>query len=496
MSQSDVAGLLVAPLRLDDAKAAKASLIEARRLASESGITSFIVFGGERAAFPDAVRSLEEAARGKVLLFSDLERGCGQQISGATELPPAMAIGATRSTALAERCGEHTAREAAALGIRVVLAPVLDVNVNPRNPIINTRAFGGDPEGVSAMGAAFADGVRRGGCIPTAKHFPGHGDTSQDSHLETPVVAATEDAMQRVHLRPFASAIKAGLEALMVGHVAVPSLDGGRVRPATASRAILDDWLRRRLGFRGVAMTDALIMRGAVSSGETAVSAIESGCDLALYPSDCDAAITSLERALRTGRIARTVLDASLSRLATLRRLAEREVEPPAEDGDALAREVAEAAITLVNDSRGLVPIQGRAARSLELVIVADAAGSRCGAFEAALRARYPSVTCRTLPARDVSALGEPTGIRIVAGFGSPRGFRPEIPPIPPPSAPRHVLVSMGSPYLFGASRPGTALVCAYGDAPFLADATARAIAGEIEFRGRLPVAFVDESRE
>jgi beta-N-acetylhexosaminidase len=492
VSPSRLASLIVAPLRLDEKDRGKHAVAEARRLASEHGIDSFIVFGGDRATLPEIVRSLEEAARGPVLLMSDLERGCGQQIAGTTELPPAMAIAATGSTQIAERCGALTAREAAALGIRVVLAPVVDVNVNPRNPIINTRAFGGDADRVSTFANAFAAGVRRGGGIATAKHFPGHGDTSRDSHLETPVVTANEETMRSVHLKPFDAAIRAGVEAIMVGHLAVPALDRGKTRAATASADVVGDWLRRKLGFRRVVMTDALVMRGAGFGGESSVAALEAGCDLALYPSDAEGALVSLERAERSGRLNLARLDESQDRIAEMRRLASREPEAPAEDGEALARETAEAAITLVGDSKGVLPIRGRDARGLELVIVEDAAGSRAAAFEEAMRKRFPSIVCRTLQAREVAVLRAPAGLRVVAGFGSPRGFRPEIPPIPPPSTPGHVLASFGSPYLFGSRRPNAAFLCAYGDAPFLAEAAARAISGDIEIRGRLPVSFAE----
>lgn len=499
-----IADLVVAPLRLDSADGGGESLSRAVRLASDSGITSFIVFGGDAPRLSSARMALETAAGRSVLLFADLERGCGQQIAGTTELPCAMAIGATGLEALAERCGECTAGEASLVGIQVVLAPVLDVNVNPRNPIINTRAFGGDPAAVARLGCAFARGVRAAGGIPAAKHFPGHGDTECDSHLELPVLEAPEDVVLAVHVAPFQAAIRDGIPAMMLAHLAAPALERRGKMPAaplelkraTASEAVVEGLLRSELGFDGVAMTDALIMGGASpseSSAEEAVGAIAAGCDLALYPPDGALAVEAIERAVKSGRIPRDRIEEAAERVAALRAWTEdRAPTDSAEDSASLPREVAEEAVTLVSDGAGLLPIARSLRSPIELVLVPDPAGSRTAVLERSLRERFPDLHVSTLEAADVPRLGSPRGVRILAGFGSPRGFRRGIPSIAPKPEPHQILVSLGSPYLFGSGGPpdGQTFVCAYGDGPALCEAAARAIAGEIPFRGRLPVSL------
>ena len=225
-----------------------------------------------------------------------------------THFPPAAAVGRARRADLAYQVGLATARELTAVGINLDFAPVLDVLSNPRNPVIGDRSFGSDPDQVATMGWRVVEGLRSGGVIPCGKHFPGHGDTSKDSHLELPVVNKTIDSVRAVELVPFAHACQSGIESLMTAHVLFPALD--HARPATLSHAIINGLLRRALNYDGVVFTDDLEMK-AISArygvGEAVVLAVEAGADVLLFCHDPVQASAAFETLL-----ARAEKDASV----------------------------------------------------------------------------------------------------------------------------------------------------------------------------------------
>ncbi|HET7462057.1 MAG TPA: glycoside hydrolase family 3 N-terminal domain-containing protein, partial [Longimicrobium sp.] len=229
------------------------------------GVGGFILFGGEAEGVRKLTAELRRRARFPLLIASDLERGAGQQFRGATPLPPAAAIGWLNDEAITERAGELTAREARALGVNWIYAPDADVDLEPENPIIGVRAFGTDPAAVARQVAAWVRGCRRGGALSCAKHFPGHGRTVGDSHIERPSVNAPREVLE-ADLAPFRAAIAAGVDTLMTAHVAYPALDAEGL-PATLSPRILGDLLRGEMGFEGLVVTDAIIMEGLTEGG-------------------------------------------------------------------------------------------------------------------------------------------------------------------------------------------------------------------------------------
>lgn len=283
----------------------------------ELGVGGFILFGGEAAGVRALTDELRRRARHPLLIASDLERGAGQQFRGATPLPPAAAIGWLRDEAVTERAGELTAREARALGVNWIYAPVADVDLEPENPIIGVRAFGTEPSEVAAQVAAWVRGCRRGGALSCAKHFPGHGRTVGDSHIERPSVGASREMLE-ADLEPFRAAVGAGVDSMMTAHVAYPALDGeGAV--ATLSPRILGDLLRGELGFDGLVVTDAIIMEGLTedsTEAAAAVRAIAAGCDVLLYPQDTAGVIRAVEEALADGRLPRDRVADALRRTA------------------------------------------------------------------------------------------------------------------------------------------------------------------------------------
>lgn len=283
----------------------------------ELGVGGFILFNGDLASVRALTEELHRRSRHPLLVASDLERGAGQQFRGATPLPPAAAIGSLDEPATSERAGELTAREARALGVNWIYAPVADVDLEPENPIIGSRAFGTRPEAVAAHVSAWVRGCTRGGALSCAKHFPGHGRTRGDSHIERPCVDVSREELE-ADLLPFRQAVDAGVSSLMTAHVCYPALDPENL-PATLSRPILTDLLRTEMGFGGLVVTDALIMEGmtaGITEVEGAVMAMAAGCDVLLYPDDMEAVIRGVEAAVDEGRLPRERVDEALARIA------------------------------------------------------------------------------------------------------------------------------------------------------------------------------------
>jgi beta-N-acetylhexosaminidase len=264
-----------------------------------------------------------------LIFAADFERGLTMRFHGGTGFPHAMAIGATGNPDYAYQAGRITAAEARAIGVHWNFYPDADVNSNPNNPIINTRAFGEDPAEVGALVAAFIRGVHDGGGLSTAKHFPGHGDTDTDSHLSLSRISATRTCLDQVELPPFRAAIAAGVDSVMVGHLLVPSLEPDPRRPATISANISTRLLRDELGFQGIVVTDAMDMNGltriflgntglgnaAQSSARAAVEALKAGADLILIPGDLDAAYNGVLAAARSGELPESRIEQSVAKL-------------------------------------------------------------------------------------------------------------------------------------------------------------------------------------
>src|SRR2546428_390753 len=270
--------------------------------------------------YPTAVLAnhLQSHAKIPLLIGADFERGTAMRLDEGTSFPLAMAVAATGSPQDAYTVGRITAIEARAAGVQWVFAPVADVNSNPDNPIINTRSFGEDPQRVAEFVAAFVRGVEENGALATAKHFPGHGDTATDSHIDLPIVRADRKRLESEELVPFRAAIAAGVSSIMTGHLSVPAYEPDPNVPATLSPNILTGLLRRQLGFKGLVVTDAMSMGGITvryPPGEAAVRAFLAGSDAVLMPPVPNAAFEALRDAVRTGRISKARLDESVTRL-------------------------------------------------------------------------------------------------------------------------------------------------------------------------------------
>jgi len=283
----------------------------------EQGVGGFVLFGGEAAAVRELTGSLRARTTSPMLIGADLERGAGQQFRGAVQLPPLAAIGALDDLGITRHAAALTAREALALGVNWIFAPVADLDIEAHNPIVGTRSFGADPVRVAAHVTAWIEGCRDEGALCCAKHFPGHGRTVDDSHATLPVVAADRAALE-MDLTPFRAAVIAGADAIMTAHVAFPALDPSG-SPATLSAPILDGLLRRELGFEGLIVTDALIMQGVLDAGGgdagAAVAALRAGCDALLYPAHPVAVQRAIDAELGNG-LSRSRVARALGRLS------------------------------------------------------------------------------------------------------------------------------------------------------------------------------------
>lgn len=495
-----------------------------RRDVQVLGVGSVVVFESEVDSVPRVANELQQLARVPLLVAADMERGISFRVRrGAVPLPYAMAVGATRSEEAARFMGEVSAREGRALGVHWALAPVADVNSNPSNPVINIRSFGEDPELVGRLVAAFVRGARAGGVLTTAKHFPGHGDTELDSHLKLARVGGDRARLDAVELPPFRRAVEAGVDAVMLGHVAVPALDATGA-PATLSPAVTG-LLRDALGFQGLVVTDALEMMEAYGAwtGEAAVRAVQSGADVILLPASAEVAVQSLVRAVHEGEVPAARIDASVLRILEVKermgldqaRLVDtaglaRAVARPEDVERALA--IARASITLVRNEDGVLPLKAEEAlKVLHLVMSSDArmdANIAQGIPEAELaERRVPAETLWLGPevseerTREILARAAEFTHVLASSFVRVGAFRgtadmseshARLLRALAAAGRKLIVVSYGSPYLLRQFPEAPAYVCAYGWAESSQRAAMSALFGEHAVTGKLPVTLPD----
>ncbi len=488
------------------------------------------------------VGKLQELARVPLLVSADLEAGLGMRFEDVTYGPWAMAFAAAGDPALAERAALATAREARAIGVTQVFAPVADVNVNPDNPVINVRSFGEDPADVSRYVEATVKGLEKGGVLATLKHFPGHGDTATDSHRSLPIVGADRPRLESVELVPFRAGIKAGAESVMVAHVSIPALDdtpapalpnpprpvdaiGENVEvethgtmPASLSEPVVTGILRKELGFTGLVVTDAIRMGGITShftAGEAAVRAILAGADQILLSSDTDAAIAAVREAVKSGRITEKRLDESVTRILDCKKklkLFDKNIPfvgglskiVDTQPVQAFDTEVARRSLTLVREEPDALPLR-RGAKLLSLVVADEATkNGPAGPLGLEIKARAPSVKTLTLDprstpdetkgaveaAKDADAVLVSLFVRTHSGLGKiavPEAGRAAIPQLLALGKPV-VVVSFGSPYLLRDFPDLKTYLCAWGGQDVAQVAAAQALFGESAIGGKLPI--------
>ncbi|MFI5280863.1 MAG: glycoside hydrolase family 3 protein [Gemmatimonadales bacterium] len=498
------------------------AMTAAMRLVDSEHVGGFVVgLGGSAYDLAAKFNALQGASPLPLFIAADLESGPSARIRGATAFPGNMGLGATGSEQDAYDVGAVVAREARAVGINLVFAPVVDVNNNPANPIINVRSYGEDPLRVGAFGVAFIRGLREHGMLATAKHFPGHGDTGVDSHLALPVITAGRERLDSIEFVPFRAAVSAGVDAVMSAHVAMPGITGGDV-PATLSASVLDTILRRDFGFHGLVVTDALNMGAIVSRfgpAQAAVRALEAGADVLLMPLDPRQAIEAVIAAVQRGEISEARIDSSVTRVIEAKRRAglfrRRLTDLGAiarmvgtQRDQVFAQSVAQRAIVLLKDSLGLVPLSTERKRRVLVVGYAEETNGSVGqVFAATLRAgEARATTFRLWPASgpmsydSVRTQAHEASVVCVLVAARPASSKPDAVNMPAALAglieelartgTPLVTVSLGSPYLIGQVPSTPTYLIAWSDADVSERAAAEAVLGAIGITGRLPVSL------
>ncbi|HKW64118.1 MAG TPA: glycoside hydrolase family 3 N-terminal domain-containing protein [Candidatus Acidoferrum sp.] len=471
-------------------------------------------------AYPTAVlaNQLQSKSKLPLLIGADFERGTAMRYDEGTSFPTAMAVAAAGNPKDAYTMGKITALEARATGVNWVYAPDSDVNNNPGNPIINTRSFGENPQRVAEFVSAFVKGVEDHGGLATAKHFPGHGDTAADSHIDLPVIHANRERLEHLELVPFRAAISSGASSIMTGHLSVPALEPDSNTPATLSPRILQGLLRKELGYQGLIVTDAMDMGGITvrfAPGEAAVRAVAAGVDCLLMPPVADAAFEALQGAVKSGRISKERLDESVRRIlqakARLGLNTSRLVDVNALNhkfgSDAWqkeAQDISDRGVTLLRDTPHRLPLDGtKPSRALLLAFYADPEPYPGEDLERELRARFDSVTTLRADTRFANAgilkLPSPDSydVAIVAFFVrvSDRKGNVDVPAEQGALAEQVyktgkpvIAVGLGSPYLIERFPQAQTWLAAFGISEVAQIPVARALFGEIPVRGHLPV--------
>lgn len=292
-----------------------------------------------------------------LMIALDAEWGTAMRLRNGFRFARNMTLGAIKDNQLIYQVGQHIGQELASIGVHMNLAPVIDVNNNRLNPVINYRSFGADVENVSQKGCAFIKGLQDAGIIACAKHFPGHGDTDIDSHEALPIINHDRNRLEEIELKPFKAAIQNEVKAIMIAHLSVPSLEPLKNLPATLSKSITTDLLRTQLGFQGLIITDGLGMKGVTdhhAPGELEVQALEAGVDILLAPTDPLQALRAIEQAVKSGRISEQSIDEKVLRILHAKQWAFQQHHKPFNKNEAitLKKNIFSEAITIAKDTR------------------------------------------------------------------------------------------------------------------------------------------------
>lgn len=476
---------------------------------------------GEAKAIAAELNALQKISKIPLLVTVDFEKGAGTYVDGATDFPINMAFGASRNPDLVYQAAAVTAREARALGVHVNFAPVLDVNNNPKNPVINTRSYGEDPNLVASLAEAAIRGYQENGLLATGKHFPGHGNTETDSHTHLGVVSSDPKEFEAVELLPYKEVLRrAQPSAIMTAHLWIKALDQDTI-PATLSSNAMNGLLRQRLNFDGVIYTDAMVMGGITTRypyDVATVRAIQAGCDVILFPGDLQQGISAIRTALANGELTEQRIDESVRRILRSKTQVglhhERYVKIDAIESSvgtaeqyAIAKRVAAAGLTLARDRQKLLPIPS-GKRVLVLTMSNKEGNSMVSrglvSFPDEVRKQTPLVTefrlsdslteresARALSlAKEADIILVAAYIKIVLNSGTvelPAPHTAFLKRLTDSNA-NVVLISFGNPYI-GASVPSVpTFVCAYDNAKALQETMAEALFGKLPFRGKLPV--------
>src|SRR5579863_2064393 len=493
----------------------------------------------------ELLNRLQHDSKLPLLFAADFERGVSTRLLGTTVFPHAMAFGGDGKLEDAETFGRITGEESRAVGIHWNFFPDADVNSNPANPIINTRSFGEDPKQVGDLVTAYIKGAHEAGMLTTVKHFPGHGDTATDSHLGVAAVNGDRAHLDSIELPPFRQAIAAGVDSVMVAHVTVPALDPDPDHVATISPAVVSDLLEKQLGFQGIIVTDALDMAGlthlfANNIGRAAVEAFKAGNDLLLIPPDLGASCESMLKAVHSGEISQQRLNHSVlkilkikgrlglntARMVDLSTIANTVGKP---ENIAFGQQVADSAITLVRDNGKMLPLKSKGTAKAGLpyttreethnqvlaVLFSDDMRTESGrAFGREFRIRIPDARVIYVDPRVAAGMSD----EVLKAVDEAKTVVAAVYVIPVAgkvgntvaladatgsllralldrAAEKTAVVAMGNPYLATDFPKIENYLCTFSNATVSEVSAIKALFGEIEIRGHLPVSILDVAR-
>lgn len=516
---------------------------ELKRQVVENKVGGIIVFVGGVYDTVHLVNRMQELAEIPLLISADFETGVGMRFLDTVNMPWNMAIAATGNPEFARRQGQTTARESRALGIQQVFAPVVDVNNNPDNPVINVRSYGENAEDVTRFGIAFTEGLQGGNVLATAKHFPGHGDTAVDSHRGLPVINFSRERLEKTELAPFRALVNAGVGSVMISHISLPQLDNvkveplkqtikasyteseviteGTTMPATLSKNVVTDILRKDMNFDGLIVTDAMDMSGLTlyfNQDEAAVRAILAGNDVLLKPANADAAIRGVKEAVKSGRISEARLNESVRKQLAWKYqlgLSEKKITPinaidtivSSKETRQLTDEIAQNAITLVKNEDKVLPLQSGTSAVVLAITNGEDRNFVGNSLISTLRANGLKVERVVIDERSTEkeieeAINKAKSSEVViAGLygrvrsgaknsiGLPEAGEKVLREVLKSNA-KTISIAFGNPYLLRGFPEMKNYIVSYGDMTSLQRATANAIMGKIDFKGKLPISL------
>ena len=487
-----------------------------KRLVADHHVGGIIFMQGDIYGQAVMTNELQQLAKTPLWITQDMEFGAAMRVRGTTRFTPAMGIAASGNPANAYLKGKITAREAKALGVHQIFAPVLDVNNNPDNPVINVRSFSGEPEMVTEYGNHFIEGAHSEGILATAKHFPGHGDTDTDSHLALPTITHNYDRIESLELVPFRATIENGLQSVMSAHIAYPNISENVGRPTTLDESILQRILVDTLNFDGLIVTDGLEMQGITdhySPGEAVILSLLAGADVMLISPDELTAIADVEKAVEKGRISEERIEHSARKLLKLKK--EKGVlDRPKVDLDALNRDInrldyqaiadkiARESVTVLKNEGDILPITAASFPNILVVSVTDNNSGAGGTLAREIRNYHPNVTHRTIDERtsreeeqEILKAADKADLIVIGSFIMVRSHQPiqlpekqrkiieKVVKKSPPS----VLMAFGNPYIVRDLPDVDSHIMAWSSATNQVRQSVPALFGASPVRGKLP---------
>jgi len=477
--------------RLDGEKAANTAYRQKIFSLIEKGIGGFILFGGEKVPIQELIQKMQLLSKIPLFVSSDIERGVGQQIKGCTPFPCQMAVASAidknnpEDISILKEALKEMALEAIGIGINMPLIPVLDVNQNPDNPIICTRAFSDDPAQVAWFGEAYIRSLEASGLLCCGKHFPGHGDTSLDSHIQLPVIDKAYGDLINTDIVPFEHAVKAGVSSIMAGHLTIPALDD---KPASLSEKVLGKLLREELGFHGLVLTDALNMHALRGTEKVSVQCMKAGADILLHPDDADLTVQELMHAIESKELSEAQIDSAVTRILQAKEGLIRKDEAVLYNNNklqSLALQIIGKSIALVKNKSGLLPITGL--ENIHVVLAGDDHYFENSAF----RKYFHNVSVlEDNLAPDNKTVIFPVFTSVAAWKGSSGIGETEKNRIDEivETARNSIVISFGSPYILRHFKDADILIAAYEGTEQAEEAVIRRLKGQEAFRGKLPV--------